>query len=168
MENLEKIIWPIILAVLGYLSKSIYELYLDFRKKRIQNIEAKLKLFYWPILIRLEKDNAIWETILSKRNDPNSIQYKIANQVEDNIILKNHQEILKIIEDYIYLAEPNEDLVLQVKIYIKNISIYQSLRSAKEEKMFPIDLGAPWPDNFFNIIKEKTDHYQTQLNENPF
>lgn len=156
-----------LIAVIGFFAKSIYELYLERRKKRIQNIEDKLKLFYWPILIRLEKDNSIWETILSKRQDQNSIQYKIANHVERNDILKNHQEVLNIIDNYTYLAEPNSAMTEEIKKYVKNVTIYKALREAGEERMFPIDLGAAWPDNFYSIIRDRTEFYQNKLNKEP-
>jgi hypothetical protein len=153
------------IAVIGYLGKSIYDLYLDNRRKRKENIADKLKLFYWPILIRLEKDNAIWETILSKRQEINSIQYKIANQVEKNSILKNHQEILDIIDSYAYLAEPDLKFTEQIKKYIKNVTIYKALRESGEETMFPLALGAGWPEDLYSIIKERTQYYQGKLNE---
>ncbi len=155
------------IALIGYLGKSFYDLYLDNRKKRIQNIEDKLKLFFWPVLIRLEKDNAIWETILSKRQDTNSIQYKIANQVEKNSILKNHQEVLGIIDSYAYLAEPDTLLTEEIKKYIKNVTIYKALRESGEETMFPLALGAAWPEHFYSIIKSKTEYYQAKLNSKP-
>ena len=156
------------IAVIGYLGKSVYDLYLERRKKKIQVIEDKLKLFYWPILIRLEKDNSIWETILSKRQDPESVQYKIANQVERNTILKNHQEVLDIIDNYVYIAEPDQTLTEEIKKYIKNVTIYKALRESGEEIMFPIALGATWPNMFYPIIKERTEYFQNLLNRTPF
>lgn len=166
-STLQGLLIPALIAVVGFLGKSIYELYLDRRKRKIQNIEDKLKLFYWPVLIRLEKDNAIWETILSKREEQNSIQYKIASNVERNTILKNHQEVLDIINNYIYLAEPDAMLTSEIKKYIKNVTIYKALREAGEETKFPIRLGAPWPEYFFELIKSKTEYYQNKLNKKP-
>ncbi|HLU90597.1 MAG TPA: hypothetical protein VKZ51_12245 [Cyclobacteriaceae bacterium] len=164
---LQGLILPAMVAVVGFLGKSFYELYLEGRKKRIQNMEDKLRHFYWPVLIRLEKDNAIWETILSKRHDQNTIQYKIADNVERNTILANHQEILDIINNYVYLAEPDEALTEAIKEYIKNVTIYKALRDAGEEQMFPLELGAPWPEGLFPIIKERTSFYQNKLNQSP-
>jgi hypothetical protein len=166
-SSLQGLVFTTLIAVIGFLAKSIYELYLERRRKRIQNIEDKLKLFFWPILIRLEKDNSIWETILSKRQDPNSIQYKIANHVERNDLIKNHLEVLDIIDNYTYLAEPDEAMTEEIKKYIKNVEIYKALREAGEEKIFPIELGAVWPENFYLLIKQRTETYQNKLNKEP-
>lgn len=153
------------IAVLGYLGKSIYDLYLDNRRKRKENIADKLKLFYWPVLIRLEKDNAIWAIILDKRKDANSVAYKIANQVEKASILRNHQEILDIIDSYVYLAEPDLIFTEQIKEYVNNVTIYKALRESGEETIFPLALGAGFPKYLYSIIKERTLYYQDKLNE---
>ncbi|WP_020598846.1 hypothetical protein [Spirosoma panaciterrae] len=167
-SSIQGLIIPAVIALIGFLGKSIYEIYNDGRKRRIQNIEEKLKFFYWPILVRLEKDNAIWETILSKKQDQNTVQYKIANSVERNSILKNHQEVLDIIDNYLYLAEPDELFTAEIKKYIKNVTIYKALREAGEETKFPLELGAPWPKQFFQIVKDKTEYFQNKLNKEPF
>jgi len=161
---IDSIVLPALIAVGGYLVKSLYDIYLDNRKRRFQNIEDKLKLFYWPILIRLEKDNGIWETILLKRQDSASIQYKIAEHIEKNIVLKNHQEVLDIIDNYAYLAEPDDALQIEIKNYIKNVTIYKAIRESDNQTQFPLALGAPWPKDFYPIIKEKTKFYQEKLN----
>lgn len=156
-----------LVAVAGYLAKSFYDLLMEKRKRKIQNIEDKLKLFYWPILIRLEMDNAIWNTILSKRDDKDSIQYRIANHVEKSNILKTHAEVLKIINDYTYLADPDDELIKEIKGYVRNVTILKALRDAGEERMFPLELGAAYPKNFYRLIKDKTEYYQNKLNALP-
>jgi hypothetical protein len=153
-----------LIAVFGYLGKSFYELYMDRRKKQTQNIEDRLKYFYWPFLIRLQKDNYIWETILSKKADNNSMQYRIADQVEKNDILKGHEEMLQIIDNYLYLSEPDQSLTSAIEKYVKHATLYRALRGAGEEKIFPFDLGAPFPTELYPIIKKNTDYYQMKLN----
>ena len=160
---INSILLPALIATSGYLAKSIYDIYLEKRRKRIQNIEDKLKLFYWPILIRLEKDNAIWKIVLSKKKDSGSLEYQIADHIEENIILKNHHEILDIINNYAYLAEPTVALRQEIDSYIKNVTIYIALRKSGDNTKFPIEFDASWPIHFYPIIKERTDYYQKRL-----
>ncbi len=165
VESLNNIWIPALLAVLGFLGKALWDIIISMRNKRIELLEKKLQNFYWPVLIRLEKDNAIWESILSKRNDPQSFQYKMASYIEKNHVLQNHQEILTIIEQNIHLAEPDQALTASIRKFIKNVSIYKAIRESGEEKVFPMELGAEWPADFYSLIKKRTTFFQNKLNK---
>lgn len=158
-------IWiPSFIAVLGFVGKSVYDILLSIRNKKIEILENKLQKFYWPILIRIEKDNAIWDKILSKRDNPESLQYKLAYIIEKKYVIKNHDEILEIISSNIHLAEPDIELTDSIRKYIKNVTIYKALRDCGEENTFPFELGAEWPHNLHDLIKSRTERYQKELN----
>lgn len=155
---------PALIAALGFIGKSIYDVFILMRNKKIEILENKLQKFYWPILIRIEKDNAIWEMILSKRDNPESLQYKLASTIEKNYVLQNHDEMLNIISGNMHLAEPDRELTDSIRKYIKNVTIYKALRESGEEKVFPLALGAEWPHELYHIIKNRTEIYQKELN----
>lgn len=161
MENL---LFPALIAVLGFIGKSGYEIWKTNRDKKIELLQNRLQKFYWPILIRIEKDNAIWETILSKREDPQSLQFRVADHVEKEYVLRNHDEILEIISSNMYLAEPDAELSNSINKYIKNVTIYKALRESGEERVFPLELGAEWPQDFHQLISDRTSNYQAKLN----
>jgi hypothetical protein len=153
-------------TAIGYIVKSVYEFFLSIRTRTMQSIEEKLKLFYWPLLFRLEKDNAVWEGILSKRQDASSLPYRIADSVEKQTILVNHQEILAILDNYTYLAEPDDFLTDLIKKYVKNITLYKALRDAGNTTDFPfnIDPSAKYPQELYEVVKTNTKFYQRLLN----
>jgi len=164
MNLISSIFLPAIIAAIGFILKSIHDVRLSMRNKKIEILENKLQNFYWPVLIRIEKDNAIWGMILSKREDPESLQYKLASTIEKKYVLQNHQEILEIISSYMHLAEPDKELTELISKYIKNVTIYIALRECGEEKVFPLELGAEWPHQLYNVIKNRTVFYQKELN----
>ncbi|MFD2163484.1 hypothetical protein ACFSJU_13835 [Paradesertivirga mongoliensis] len=158
-----KLIIPVVAAAIGYLVKIIIELVLEFRRKSISQLEERLKLFYWPLLIRIKKDNAIWEMILSIREDASSMKYKIAERVEAEV-LRNHQEALEIIEENIHLADPDPELVVAISQYIKNVTVYKAIRDAGDATAFPLQYNAPWPDQLYRLLDQKTQLNQNRLN----
>lgn len=88
---LNALILPVLIATIGYIVKSVYDILIERQKRKRSLIEDKLKLFYWPILTRLEQNTSIWKLILKKRSDRNKLEEKIGLYIEENIILKNHR-----------------------------------------------------------------------------
>ncbi len=156
---------PALIGVIGYLLKSSYEVIVQRRKRKRDLIENKLKNFYWPILTRLEENEAIWSLILKKRNDMNSLEKNIGVYVEENIILKNHREIMDVIMHNRYLAKFDADLSNVMKDYFMHVAIYQGIVYSKQNT-FPGFLGAPYPNKFDEIIKQRTEDLQKKLDEN--
>jgi len=137
----------VLLGVLSFVGKSIWEIYNKNRSRQIEFIEKQLSLFYYPLLIRLEKDNVTWKMILDKRIGDNSLQERIGKNVESNIILPNHDEMIQIIEQNSYLSqdEPTEKMLVQ---YIKHVAVYKAIRQSGDENTFPMnyDKSLQWPE----------------------
>ncbi|MEI6274431.1 MAG: hypothetical protein WCP08_00515 [Prolixibacteraceae bacterium] len=160
--NLKSILFPAIIAAIGYIIKLIYETIAQSAKNRRLFLEEKLKNFYWPILTRLEQNSAIWTLILKKRDTRNEIETKIAVYVEEHILLKNHREIMTIIINNRYYAKFDKVLSIQLRDYFKHVAIYEGIIQSKENT-FPGLLGAPYPEEFDEIIKKRTEWLQKQL-----
>lgn len=164
-KYIDNLLIPFIIAVFGYLLKLLYEAYIDRSKRKHSLLEEKLKNFYWPILTRLEQNEAIWTLILKKRDDLNELEKKIGAYVEAHIVLKNHREIMQIIIDYRYHAKFDEKLSLVLKNYFKHVAIYEGILESKENT-FPGLMGAPYPPDFDPLIKKRTERLQRQLDKN--
>jgi hypothetical protein len=80
-----------------------------------------------------------------------------AKAIEKDFILKNHQEIVEIIESKIHLAENSansKELIDELLKYIKHVAVYKTIRSIKElQKFNPIDLNEPFPQKVFPLIE---------------
>jgi hypothetical protein len=161
---LNALILPVLIATIGYIVKSVYDILIERQKRKRSLIEDKLKLFYWPILTRLEQNTSIWKLILKKRSDRNMLEEKIGLYIEENIILKNHREIMDVIIANRYLAKFDEDLSNTLNKYFRHVAIYEGILSAKEN-IFPGTVGAPYPTEFDDIITQRTVQLQKQLDK---
>ena len=155
---------PILIAVVGYVMKSVYDIVIERQKRKRSLVEDKLKNFYWPILTRLEQNSSIWKLILQKRSEMNALQKKIGEYVEENIILKNHREIMDIIIKYRYLAKFDDDLSKALNDYFRHVAIYEGILHAKEN-IFPGYIGAPYPNEFDVIIQKRAIDLQLRLDK---
>ena len=159
----------IISASLGFMSKSLWQAYIDRKKdieksnrdKKISNLEAQLSDFYWPIYLRLQKDNVVWKRILDRKSDDED-KKKTGYEIEKSILLPNHEEIVKIIESNIHRARPDKVLEGQLLQYLRHISVYQSIRNAGILDKDPLHFDEPWPSELFGLIEDKTYELQRQ------
>jgi hypothetical protein len=132
------------------LAISRYNAELEFTERQISE-------FYWPIYLRLEKDNVMWKRIKSLSAEKNVLPEAASEVIEKDFILKNHQEIVEIIESKIHLAGDSansKELINELLKYIKHVEIYKTIRSIKElQKFNPIDLDEPFPEKIFSLVE---------------
>ena len=135
---------------------------------RLQLIERQLAEFYWPIYLRLEKDNIIWERILDQEKDDGPLK-KIGELIEKDVIIPNHEEIVRIIESKIHLAQLDRELSDSLFLYIKHVAVYKAAKSANISNLHSIQraLLPPWPERLYPEIEKRTrvlqDEYDNLL-----
>ncbi|MCJ2099472.1 hypothetical protein [Methylobacterium sp. E-046] len=125
---------------------------LDFKSQQLND-------FYWPIYIRLQKDNAIWNRILDKRSKDDKIK-AIGREIEMNEVLPNHTEIVQIIQSKIHLSQASPELQAALMQYVRHVAVYKAMRAAGDDDRFPIALGEVWPDKLFGLIEANTKGLQ--------
>jgi hypothetical protein len=132
----------------------------------LEFIERQISEFYWPIYLRLEKNNVMWKRIKSLSSEKNVLPESASEAIEKEFILKNHQEIVEIIESKIHLAEnsPNsKELINELLKYIKHVAVYRTIRSIKELEIFnPIDLNEPFPEKIHPLIENNFRELQNR------
>ncbi len=130
---------------------------------RVKDVETRLREFYWPIYLRLQRDNVIWEKIL-KRNDTDADTSSMAAKIESEVILPNHLAIVGIIENGMHFVRNDDELEKEVMHYLRHIDVYRSIRAAGIKKD-PIVFGEPYPQEFFQIIDRRVKVLQRQYDE---
>ncbi|MEM8673769.1 MAG: hypothetical protein AAGF83_07835 [Cyanobacteria bacterium P01_G01_bin.67] len=137
--------------------------------EELKLVERQISEFYWPIYLRLEKDNVMWLRISYLSSSQEVLPQEASNVVEREFLLKNHDEIIEIIESKIHLiGDPldSEDLIEELLKYIKHIAVYKTIRSVKSlEEINPIDLDEPFPKKLFPLIKKNFYVLQTRQEE---
>lgn len=124
--------------------------------KKVERLERQLSEFYWPIYLRLQKDNAVWERILDRTDGDDELRQAVGSEIERNVVLPNHLEIVNIIETKAHLAEADGTMMKLLQTYLRHIAVYQSMRAAGCYDKDPIYLGEPWPAGFFEAIEQRT------------
>jgi len=134
---------------------------------RLQLTERQLTEFYWPIYLRLQKDNVVWERMLDKSKEDNEVLQRIGTLIETEFILPNHEEMVKVIELKIHLAQLDEELLEALLSYIKHIAVYKAARSAGFTDLHHTqkDLLPPWPENLYPIIEQRTKALQNEYDD---
>ena len=172
-----KTLLSIISTSLGLISALLSKLYFDKinkindnkEKLRLQtdisNIENKLKTFYIPIYFKLFILSLTKKQIkfLKEKNINNFID------IEKNIILKIHQEIINIISSCYTLDTINDISIDIIKDYINYVVTYKNLRDMNI-LIKPNEIGIKYPKKFLieieNKITELHDKYETFLGRN--
>lgn len=127
-------------------------------------VEKQLREFYWPILIRLEKDNAIWETWHDNKYSHDQEKEQIASKIEENDILPNHKEILKIIQDNAYLIQADKTLYDAANKYIDHVTLFVAIRKVGSQRD-PVEYGKKYPGSFYTEIHDRTFKLQEEYNK---
>lgn len=133
-------------------------LFLDKRERELVFIDKQIKQFFWPIHLKLEKDTSLWKMVGVLYKSKDSLPIEANEYFENRFILKNHEEIVQIIENNIYLIKDDKKLLESLIAYIKHVAVYVTLRNTKEIKhLNPIDLKEPFPQELPKLIKERLE-----------
>ncbi|WP_146141193.1 hypothetical protein [Stenomitos frigidus] len=134
---------------------------------RLQLIERQLTEFYWPVYLRLQKDNVVWERMLDKSKEDSGPLQKIGAVIEIDFILPNHEEMVKVIESKIHLAQLDRELLEALLSYIRHVAVYKAARSAGFTDLHNTqkDLLPPWPENLYPEIERRTKALQNEYDD---
>jgi hypothetical protein len=133
-------------------------------QKRLELLQSQLSQFYWPLFLRMQMDNVIWEKILERQStDP--VIANLAHHVESDFILPNHLEARQIISSNIHLAAPDSSLMIAILKYLRHITIYQALRAGGNISVDPLHVHEPWPGELFPLLESATRARQQEFEE---
>lgn len=134
---------------------------------RLQRIERQLSEFYWPVYLRLQKDNTVWRRLLQKNQDDNDPLNKIGVKIETDFILPNHKELVAIIETKLHLAEPKPELQGLLLKYIDHVAVYNAATAAGFSDLHNTqkNLLPKWPEGLFTAIERRTQELQSAYDE---
>jgi hypothetical protein len=95
-----------------------------------------------------------------------SPEKRLAANIEEKVVLPNHDEILQILESKSYLmfnpAEKIQDSLIEtIKQYERHIAVYKALRSIGDTRR-PADLNELWPKNFDRVIRIRITELEKQ------
>jgi hypothetical protein len=154
-------------ATAGFVAKVIWDWFYARRReweslvltKRVEVLDLQLSQFYWPLYIRLEKNEVIWKRIFDV-GEQDEGKRRLAAE-----ILPNHAEIVAIIETRMHLAEADTDFTRELLHYIHHVTLHRALRAAGDTQTFPMDFGVAWPEQLFPMVKRRTTALQREYDQ---
>jgi hypothetical protein len=138
---------------------------LEIWKARVNELEKRLSQFYWPIYLRLQRDNVVWTKILDRNNQSDTERQQLARQIEQGVLLPNHAEIVKIIESYVHIAALDKEFEVQILAYLRHIDVYRSIRTVGITDKDPVYFGEPYPPGFFDSIEKRLLKFQMEYED---
>jgi len=151
-----------ICAGIGYLFKYFLDRRGEYLKKlnktKLEEVECKLKNFYYPIHSNLLRENIIWNKILAfyrTRNDDNKdLRHKLFWEL-DKEMLDIHLDNQKIIKDNFVEMHLDDTLTDTLMKYDEHVTIYNIIRKADTDRPEDMD-SVNWPSAFGS-------HYPTEI-----
>ena len=167
IDTLPLTLLGLVSATCGFAARILWEKYAEKRKQielelwklRVGEIEKRLREFYWPIYLRLQRDNVVWEKILGRFRDDRE-ERRLGHQIERDVLLPNHAQIVTIIEKGMHFVRGDEEIETALLEYLRHVDVYRSLRAAGIHDKDPIEFGEPYPRGFFDVINRKVKTLQ--------
>jgi hypothetical protein len=153
----------------GFTAKAVWDWFYARRReweslvltKRVEVLDLQLSQFYWPLYIRLEKNEVIWKRIFDV-GEQDENKRRLAAEIENSVILPNHAEIVAIIETRMHLAEADAGFTRELLHYIHHVTLHRALRAAGDTQTFPADFGIAWPEKLFPMVRRRTEALQRE------
>lgn len=178
-------LWSVAMGVLGVVAgtagKSVWDKYwgwkasvpIEIWKIRISQLGRLLSEFYWPLYIRLVRDDVVWTKVFSDlrpQNNSPSVDWvknmsienrrKLAAEIESKILIPNHLEAVNIIRTSVHLANADTEFLELLVKYTRHVDTYSSLRSAGIADTDPVNVGEPYPQGFSEAVHARLSNYQ--------
>jgi hypothetical protein len=132
---------------------------------RLEAIRLLLSEFFRPIHVRLQRDNINWRRILDLTEPDGSIKQRLAESIERDYIIPNHDELVGIIEHWRHLVESDEELSRSLNEYLHHVVVYKAIRWSGDKTTFPLQAGAPWPEALFPLVSQRIKSLEGELEE---
>jgi len=164
------ILIPPIFAGIGFLCKYVIDNRTSYLKKinkaKLDDVQFKLKNFYYPIHNNLLRENIIWNKILAFYNSRNDGIENLRNKLFwslDQEMLDIHLENQRIIKENIVEINPDELLSHSLMRYDEHVTIYNIIRKVDTNR--PDDMvDVNWPRAFgSDYPSEIVDLVETQV-----
>jgi hypothetical protein len=105
--------------------------------------------------------------MLDKSKEDSEPLQKIGALIETDFILPNHEEMVKVIESKIHLAQLDKELLEALLSYIRHVAVYKAARASGCTDLHNTqkDLLPPWPENLYPEIERRTKALQNEYDD---
>ena len=125
------------------------------RTRRYKQVCDHLDFFFQPISNGLRKDTAIWRGIMRDKDRRDSLEYRMAYELEVKQVLPNHKEMVSVIDKWRHLVNDDSELCDILDDILRHVAAFVAVRDAGESWTFPKLLGYPWPQRLVPAIEAR-------------
>jgi hypothetical protein len=158
-------------AIVGFLGKSIWDLYWSRREanaklaheKRLAFIERQLSEFYWPLFFLLQKNNVVFERIVAKWHTNDGFEATLNEQLRRDYFYPNNEAMASLIEQKYHLAQADSEMEQFIFRFMRHQAVFKATRELGRQDLDPIRFGEPWPDGFLQLVENRTRALQQSL-----
>ena len=120
-------------------------------------LSRQLSEFYWPLYFRLRKDTDVWEVFPNARD-------LMGSALDEGILRPNRQEMARLIDEKVYLAHADAELLEKFQRLLKHIAVSETLR-ATGSKNDPqqVDPKYGWPSDVLPAVEKDTLKLQREF-----
>jgi hypothetical protein len=170
---------PPICAGIGFLCKYILDNRTAYLKKinktKLEEVQFKLKKFYYPIHSNLLRENIIWNKVLafyrSENPEHKAMHHKLFWEL-DKEMLDIHLENQKIIKDNIVEIHPDDNLTTSLMSYDEHVTIYNIIRKVDSDRpedmenvKWPYAFGSRYPSEIVGLVEAQLKLLKEKQNE---
>jgi len=118
--------------------------------KDLEYSERQLSELYWPVYTYLEIDRSLWAKIYELRRG-NERDKQLADRIQDEYIVPNDDEILKLIKSKNQLSETDPVGIDLAKRFIKEAAVFRIERALAKESGLPPQVlrDQSWREDFY-------------------
>ena len=157
------IIIPLLTGIIGYFVQSA----VARTKAELRFVDRQLSELYYPIQLRLKKDDALfsfWE-----RNKNNKENQRVLDELRHTSMVKNHEQIMSILEHHSdLLLNPDEKTSIQplmqaLFLYERHVALLSALQASGDNRTpWDVDHEFEYPKNFETEIDNRVSQLEEQ------
>jgi hypothetical protein len=157
------IIIPLLTGIIGYFVQSA----VARTKAELRFVDRQLSELYYPIQLRLKKDDALfsfWE-----RNKNNKENQRVLDELRHTSMVKNHEQIMSILEHHSdLLLNPDEKTSIQplmqaLFLYERHVALLSALQASGDNRTpWAVDHEFEYPKNFETEIDNRVSQLEEQ------
>jgi hypothetical protein len=122
-------------------------------------MSKQLSEFYWPLYLRLQKDTDAWIVAPDAKGG-------LGSALDDEVLRPNRKAITKLIEENLYLAHADAQLLEKLQRLLRHIAVSEALRAqGLKEDPCRVKKDYCWPDDVLPAVREATLELQKRYDD---
>lgn len=122
--------------------------------EQVERYRDKIKLFYYPIYIRLTANEHAYRKIIGPRRSE-TMPHKVRRHILKHEILPAHLAIIQLFKDYGYMIEGDAELLDQFIKFTHHVSVLKTIHNMEDINISARDVGSEYPTRLLPVLHDR-------------